>query len=248
MNQDWKDKLAELRKRLPVDDDFGLHVGPRDLQVAEWTKFFDKIYLINLPERKDRLEKSYKELLHYQIPFEIIKAIKYNNGAHGLFQTMLGIFNSAIENNYNNILIFEDDVQLADNVNEIMKRVVKELPSDYDLVYLGANVNAPLYVVPGCDHILQCNFAIATHAVGYSRKGIERFLEKKTLMQGIGQKFIPVDMELVTQVQIRNKTYVVNPMLAFQRPGFSDVEKRDVDYKNFIQERFQQRLNELKNR
>jgi len=42
-----------------------------------------------------------------------------------------------ISENYDNALIFEDDVILTDNFNEILNKYMTELPNDYDMLFIG---------------------------------------------------------------------------------------------------------------
>jgi GR25 family glycosyltransferase involved in LPS biosynthesis len=127
----------------------------------------DKIYVINLKKRKDRLLKInmlFKELGGIFNNYERIEAVDGNNlsiiennnltlktkylfnnptlfmdikskGAIGCYYSHLKIWKDAIKNNYNNIIIFEDDVYTDMSLNEIMD-YINNLPSDYDIAYL----------------------------------------------------------------------------------------------------------------
>ena len=47
------------------------------------------------------------------------------------------IYEDAIKNNYKNILVLEDDVYFSDELYEELNKAMKELPEDYDILYLG---------------------------------------------------------------------------------------------------------------
>ena len=62
-----------------------------------WIDFFTKIFVINLPERTDRLLDIAGELDKWGIPYELVNAIKHEKGAEGLRLTVQGIFEKAVE-------------------------------------------------------------------------------------------------------------------------------------------------------
>jgi GR25 family glycosyltransferase involved in LPS biosynthesis len=106
-----------------------------------WTNFFTKIFVINLPERTDRLIEIAEQLYKWNIPYELINATKHENGAEGLRITVENIFREAIKNEWESVLIFEDDAMFVDscgNPNDTMNEVVKQLPLTWDILYLGA--------------------------------------------------------------------------------------------------------------
>ena len=110
---------------------------------------FGKIYLINLTSRTDRLTRTLREFnkvgLKGYSRFSAINAgtmgithLRLNNpGLVGCFLSHYFILQEAILNNYKHILIFEDDVTFVNGFNEILAYSLKQLPSDWQLVYLG---------------------------------------------------------------------------------------------------------------
>lgn len=125
-------------------------------------ELFDKIFLINLPRRKDRLEfmkyKLDKENIHnYELIsatdgynedtikiFDMYKNIKYyygiitSPGAIGLLYTWKELLNKCIENNYQKILILEDDIYFHKNLKLLHDNNLN-LYNTYDVVSLGGN-------------------------------------------------------------------------------------------------------------
>lgn len=213
-----------------------------------WQSHFDKILLINLPQRTDRLTAALNELARFGIQSEVMPAIHQENGAYGLFLTLLGVFKMAEAEGWGNILIFEDDVQFSvENLTQHLDTMVQELKYlDWDLFYLGGNVNAPLIRVPKCDYLLRCNMVLSTHAVAYSKQGWKLLLQEMCRISEKGAySGEPIDMTLARIIQPQGRTYVSYPLLAVQRPGWSDVENRDTDYKIFIQDRYNERLKQV---
>lgn len=122
-------------------------------------KFFDQIYLLNLKKDKRRLINSVKvsklvnfrfkkfEAEHWSSPSvkKIIYKKKLNNNEHltpgaiGCSYSHIKIIEDAIKNNYENILILEDDILPHVNFKEILTRIY--LPDNYKFLYLGGNLD-----------------------------------------------------------------------------------------------------------
>ena len=205
-----------------------------------WTDFFDCIYLINLPKRVDRLLHAAEQFEKFDIPYKRISAIEAENGAEGLRDTMLLIFNEAAQQGYKNILVFEDDVLfLEEDVNDIMNKVVQQVPDNYRMILLGAQYSNGFssFYSP---NLLPVTKAFATHAVAYSALCI-----KEVLALQLG---FPIDNWLVSEIQPRGGTYGVYPLLATQKEGYSDIGKNNISWRPFIDGRFQQKIAELKSR
>ena len=78
----------------------------------KWLSFFDEIFVLNLSKRQDRLLEITEHFEEYEIPFKRIESIENSNGAEGLRDTMLLIFEDAIDKGRENILVFEDDCEI----------------------------------------------------------------------------------------------------------------------------------------
>lgn len=204
-----------------------------------WVDFFDNIYLVNLVKRTDRLLQSVEHLDEYDIPYTLFNAVEKENGAEGLRDTMNLIFEDAIQNNYSNILVLEDDCLFITEkiwVDETMKNVVKELPENYWLCYLGGQATGGFQNFY-TSHLLPVIKFFSTHAVMYSKQGI-----KEILSINLG---FPIDNWICENIQTQGNCYCTYPMLASQRPGVSDIGKEFIDWRPFMDIRFNQKINEL---
>jgi hypothetical protein len=76
--------------------------------------FFDHIYCINLDKRKDRWEEVQKEFESVGIADKVqrFSAIENTDGRVGVIQSNLALIKMAKENNWDNIMVFEDDAKL----------------------------------------------------------------------------------------------------------------------------------------
>lgn len=202
-----------------------------------WINFFDAIYLINLPIRQDRLIEFTEEAEKYNIPFTLINGITSKaGGADGLLQTVKGIFENSIEKNMQNILIFEDDCLFLQDPNPIMNEVVKEIPEDYHICFLGCQATTGFHYRQSV-HLLQLDGAFSTHAAFYSRQAIKEIL--------IRNFYAPIDNFYAAEIQKMQKCYAVNPILATQREGQSNIYDGIINWRPFIEQRFNQKLAEL---
>lgn len=119
-------------------------------------KFVDNIYLINLERRTDKLEKVSKKLCKLNIKFEKFNAVDGSNikirdewiqclekgsritspGAYGCLLSHLQIIKNAKQENFKNILIFEDDIIFHKEFNNELRKL-NSVPNDYSIIYLG---------------------------------------------------------------------------------------------------------------
>lgn len=205
-----------------------------------WLSFVDKIYLVNLQSREDRLLESAKLFQEYEIPFDVFPAIKDTQGARGLRDTMLLIFNEALEKNYDSILVFEDDVKMVEDkgtFHDTMNKAIEQLPENYHLLYLGGQATG------GYSHFHSPNLLpaikyFATQSVIYSRQGM-----KEIVGRGLG---FPIDNWLVDEIQPEGFCYAIHPILASQRPGISDIGGGNfMDWHPFIEPRHNQKVAEI---
>jgi len=117
----------------------------------------DKIYVINLKKNQDRLEKFMENAKKANVKVERFDAVygkelskdhpdilKYFVKDHGLISGQIGcalshikIWEDAIKNNYNNIIVFEDDAIIPEDFWDRFNEAYNELPKDWDMLLLG---------------------------------------------------------------------------------------------------------------
>jgi GR25 family glycosyltransferase involved in LPS biosynthesis len=202
-----------------------------------WQSFFDKIYVINLAKRKDRLLQVTEEMDKYGIEFDLVDAIEdTESGARGLRDTMIKIFTEALENNYERIFVFEDDAMWLEDPNPILNAAVEQLPDNWHLLYAGVQATKG-FKYRHSANLLNLDGGFATHAVGYSKQCIKEIMSRD--MQ------YPIDNWIVTDIQNMGHTYCTYPFLCTQRPSFSDIGKTDIDWRVFLETRYYQKLAEM---
>lgn len=206
-----------------------------------WTKKLDKIYVINLNKRKDRMLNATLQLSKYNIHFERVEAIEHKKGAEGLKLTIEKLFKDCIEKGYQNVLIFEDDVDIVEpTINDVMQKVVSDLPPNYDIIYLGCNLCAEPKEYYSNYLLSGVMSAFATHAAIYSQKAMKMFLE--------GNPFEPIDNFIVAHIQTKGNCYCTAPLLASQIVTHSDIysDTELMDWKPYLEKKYPDMIKNVK--
>lgn len=203
-----------------------------------WINYFDAIFVINLPKRTDRLLDITEQMLNYDIPFTLIDAIEDKNGAEGLRLTTEKLLTECVEKELKNVLIFEDDCLFVNDPNPIMNEVVKQLPDNYHIVYLGGQI------VHGVNrqqsaNLFQLDTVYSTHAWGISLQGMKEIISKGLTA--------PIDNCLVDNIQKLQQCYITFPLLATQRAGFSNIGNSYIDWDIYITPKYNQQISNVKN-
>jgi glycosyl transferase family 25 len=210
--------------------------------------FIDKVIYINLENRKDRREQIENELS--KIPSDKIirlDAVYDEHGHLGCSQSHIKALEMAIEGQWKNVLIVEDDAMWNsyDKGYKRLNELIKQNPA-YDVITLG-NVGASFDKTTGrlesaqtataylvnnhYFHILHDNFVTGYKELSKIRNmsyGDEN--NKRSLYE---QKYC-VD-QYWKLLQSRDNWYIVNPALMIQRPSKSSIAGGvDVDYTSYF--------------
>lgn len=177
-------------------------------------------FVINLPERKDRLNLFKQELEYTFFSPQLILGVKHNDPMIGIGQAHINCITLAKQRELHCILIMEDDLVFngKEKTTPYLKMCMENLPEDWDILLGGIYSGKPkkyneywslvkefcglqFYIVnsKAYDKILQYDFK--TH--------IDRWLGKQDL-----------------------KCYVANKFFATQRSGLSNNTGKNEDYSN----------------
>lgn len=116
--------------------------------------FFDKIFVINLKRRPDRLKHITKVLNDLNAEFEVIEAVDGNNeqelflkskktysnvthGVIGCHLSHLKVYKEIKAKSYKRALILEDDLIPSKNINELKNNLFK-IDNNWDFLHLGS--------------------------------------------------------------------------------------------------------------
>jgi len=114
--------------------------------VSWLSKYIDCVVYINLDERTDRNKACKQALDSVDIsPYYRVPAVKDIIGIRGCTLSHYNIIKHAKENNYKNILIFEDDISIQDpsSFKDNLLLTLQQIESNDihpDMLYLGGNL------------------------------------------------------------------------------------------------------------
>lgn len=190
--------------------------------MSPWA-FFDRKVCLTLQDHE--WQKGCDEFervgLHGVERFQAVKEIgPHQSFSHSERNILLDFYHSNAER----LLHLEDDCLFRDTSH--LEQAISELPSDWDILYLGAN----LILQPGfgecnpvrhSEHLFRIDAAWTTHAVAYNKKCVFEILARQSEFSV--QMF---DQYLSNRLKEFN-TFVVAPMIAYQRPRFSSIWQKD---------------------
>ena len=192
--------------------------------------FFDKIFLLNLDRRKDRLEKCITILESHNIEYERFSAIDGSKidgdmgpllkGEIGCRTSHLNIIKKAKKEKLNSILILEDDFEMCDNFIESFESTIKQLPVDWEWLYFGGSHFEEPTIMSG--NIYKVNKTYTTHAYAIKKEIYDKLIETLEVSE-------PADVRL-SLLQKELNVYVTIPHLITQRDGYSDIQNNNVSY------------------
>jgi GR25 family glycosyltransferase involved in LPS biosynthesis len=185
--------------------------------------FFDEIVVISLEDRVDRRMFMQQQMEKYGLPYRIFNAIRHPLGVNGLVESMKAVFKECVGKRNLNTLILEDDATFVVDPVAFLKEAIPQLPKPYDLFFLGLNLLTRPRRISA--NILKVEDSYSTHAICYSYEGM------KFMMERLDEVAVaPYDQIVRTQILCRGRSFCTYPLLATQRPGYSDIENKEIDW------------------
>jgi hypothetical protein len=189
--------------------------------------FFDRVVLINLERRVDRLEKFSEQAKAVGLTFDRFIAIDAHTsqmtGAQACAASHREVVTQAKADGVGRLLIFEDDATFSNIFAQECQEVLGKTPKDWQMLYLGS---WPHSIMAVNDRVALTHGTICTHALGYKAEVFDLVIEAS-----LGP--MPIDEELSNR-HYSIKTYMAHPAIVTQRPDFSDIRGHQVDYSGFI--------------
>jgi hypothetical protein len=191
--------------------------------------FFDQKVVLNCQSAVERMRLTASELQRVGITdytrFEAVPDI----GPHESFNRSVNyILRSFLISGANRLLLIEDDILFVGTGH--LPAALEELPEDWDVVYLGANLQEQGFKAPvrHSKHLCRVFDAWTTHCIGFSRKAVKRLIIGQP---GYSERMF--DNWLSSQLSELN-AFCVTPLVAIQRPGNSLIWKANTDYTNIF--------------
>lgn len=208
-------------------------------------EYFDKIYCINLDRRTDRWDECEKIFYKHNLEVERFSAVDGNTDNYGLGYpydnelagaiSHLNVIKKAKELNLKNVLILEDDVDFHENLTDLFNDYVKQLPQNWECFLFGGNHVGGRNQVT--NNICKIYRSYALHAYALNEKSFDHIINymehkiNKVIKEGnsIIKTSVAADFFMADTQQVLN-WYCFTPHLAWQRTGFSDIQKAIMDY------------------
>jgi glycosyl transferase family 25 len=191
-------------------------------------------FYINLLSRPDRKHHVEKQLSSIGINAERFNAIKMKNGAIGCSMSHLKIIETAKLNNWEHVLIVEDDILFTKPL-VFIEQFNKFLSNhdDFDVVLIAGN-NLPPYsrIDDTCVQVTHCQtttgYLVKKH---YYDKLINNYKDGilKLIKNPSKHIFFAIDKHWF-KLQQTDKWYLITPLTVTQREDYSDIEKRPTNY------------------
>jgi len=206
--------------------------------------FFDGVFCLNIDERTDRWEESKKQFEKHNlnvIRYPAIKGSKLNSpilgqdvnyyiaGGVGGNLSFMSMIKTAKILGWKNFLVFEDDVALHNNLNELWDKIQPQIPENWDLIYFGGNhwfwPSDYEKILPEKynENIYRVYNTVCLHAIGINHTMYDRIIQETHRIER------PTDVN-IGELQRSCMAIVTRPHLAWQRPSHSDVLQGYVDY------------------
>lgn len=156
------------------------------------------------------------------------KHIILSTGEIGCLLSHIEVIRKADEKLYQNVLIFEDDVIFCDDFLEKLIEFMDNVPSDWEMLYLGGNHNYHIGSTPEKinDFVIKCHETFTTHAIVITQSLYKRILDINSLNK-------PIDVAYA-ELQKQYKVYAPSTSLVTQRVGYSDIQNREANYDSYI--------------
>lgn len=189
--------------------------------------YFDKIFCINLSRRTDRWDHAQKQFNKFELyPVERFEGydkptdhLGNPNGNMGCTSSHRALLEIIAYHEWSRVLVFEDDFEFRfDDANEQFDAMIKEVPEDWDMLYLGGHyAEKPIRRVS--EHVIRMGRMHTTSSYGITWQMARRMAP---YICGIG----PIDT-LYSGFIPNNKCYIFQPRLVVQYSSFSDLTDRD---------------------
>lgn len=190
-----------------------------------------KKFIINLPHRKDRLERVKSEMKNHNIDnWEIFPAIHNKTmGFKGLSDTVKKIIRIAKKDNLDMIIIFEDDVKMTNPKSfEKFQLALDSLPEKWDIL-LGGVYSLLTGYEEYNEHLIKVRDFASLHCTLINKSAYDIILKhdvekKKHLDRYLGLNCKNGDL----------KVFLTWPMIAVQYNGESDISNKKVNYDRLL--------------
>jgi GR25 family glycosyltransferase involved in LPS biosynthesis len=192
------------------------------------------VLYINLQNRLDRKHRVEQQLNDLGLKYERFNAIKHENPAIGCSMSHLKCLEMAKHNKWSNVMILEDDILfLKPSVFSEQLNKFHSCHTTWDVLLLAGNVVPPYdRIDETCIKVSRCQtttgYVVKQH---YYDRLINNIKESilKLMLNPEKQLQYAIDKHWFS-LQKSDLWYLLIPLTVTQAPGYSDIEKKQVNY------------------
>jgi hypothetical protein len=177
------------------------------------------IKILTTLNASDRLVQAKREVSKLGYNAQAYYAIKHEDAKISFNLSMKDIVSNC---EADVLMMFEDDVEIRNC--DHFHAAISQLPSDWELCYLGANIIGEYFRYS--DNLFKVNGAWTTHAVLYNNP--------KKLCESYNDMTHQFDDWLLRYIQPQMKSFIISPMIAWQKPHYSPLWNHHADYTNIF--------------
>lgn len=196
------------------------------------------IYCINLDHRHERWKNVQHQFDKLNLREQVTRfsAINEQPGYVGCRKSHLEVLEKC--KNLATFMIVEDDLEFIHNpeLTETLEKAFQQLPFDWDMLYLGANLQEPIEQYS--ENLFTLKGSFCTHAMIFNSRSLVQFI------LDIGKKYFikKIDVFYRDHVMPKYNVFITHPMVATQADGYSDITRRQNAYSNQMIENFNRNL------
>jgi hypothetical protein len=199
--------------------------------------YFDKVYLINLDRRTDRLAQAKRNCDAIGLEFERFSAcdgaqeklvipsareigqqpLYWNPAAAGMTQSLVRLLKKCREDELSSVLILEDDIEFHPQINELFPQWIDDVPADWETLYFGGNHIQPLQRIT--PHVGRMTYTYTLHCHAVRASAFDLLISKLTEMRN------PADVYYANDIHSRGRSYCFTPNLAYQAAAYKKNEE-----------------------
>jgi len=190
-----------------------------------------RVVYINLDERVDRKQQIQQELATVFPEVERFAAIKQANGGIGCSMSHIAVLERAKASGWPSVLIVEDDFAWR-NKEAGLPVLEQLLKKPFDVIILtGTYVTAD----PKTLRLTSCQTTTAyVVAAAYYDTLLANFREGLAGLEATGNYPTYALDQYWKRLQAKDHWFIVQPILGVQRPSYSNIEARDVNYVRYF--------------
>jgi hypothetical protein len=213
------------------------------------TSTFDKVFVINLPERHDRYREMERELGKLGLSWDSPQVNRFaalrppdvgefpSVGARGCFLSHLGVLEQALRQGLSSVLVLEDDCNLIENASLHFERLSAALDNTrWDIFYGGARLvdrgdeehdcAAPIYRLPPEQPVqLTHCMAFRGEALGQLPAYLRLLASRRQGHPEGGPMHVDGAYCWFRKTHPRIATYKAFPDIAYQRSSRTDIHE-----------------------